>query len=253
MARPPHDSFHDVILPESLGSDRNKGDQLREILETMVRALTPGALLPSERSIAERYGVARMTVRQKVDELVSRGLIRRTSGAGTYVAEPKLLHGTTMASFSEDMQARGMTPGSRVLSVRTRKASAALATRLELAPDDRVVEIRRLRTADGRPIAVENTHLSATRFPGLADLLQDDSSLYGLLRDHWNVHVERATHQVSAIGLSAGDAELLGAKPALPSFLIDRIAWDRAGNVVEWGRSTYRGDYYDVVFDVGPR
>lgn len=252
MARTPHDSFHGVVLPDALEADRSKGDQIREILETMVRGLPPGTLLPSERSIADRYGVARMTVRQKVNELVSLGAIRRSSGAGTFVGEPKLRQGTTMGSFSEEMRARGMTPGARILSARTRQAGDALADRLGLATGDRVIEIRRLRTADGTPMAVEHTHLPAARFPELPRLLGDDLSLYDTLRAHWNVEVERATHRVSAVALDAEVAALLGAEPALPSFLVDRLAWDRFGAVVEWGRSTYRGDFYDVVFEVGP-
>ncbi|MFI6500700.1 GntR family transcriptional regulator [Nonomuraea typhae] len=251
MARTPHDSFHDLALPLSLEPDRNKGEQIREILELMVRALPPGTLLPSERSLAERYGVARGTARQKIDELVMLGLIRRSSGAGTYVAEPKLQQGTTMASFSEEMRARGLTPSARILSARTRKAGAALADRLGLPAGERVLELRRLRSADGTPIAIEHTYLSARRFPSLARVFRDDMSLYATLRERWDVRVERAVHRVSAVALGEDEAALLDAVPGLPSFLVDRTAWDRSGGVVEWGRSTYRGDFYDLVFEVG--
>ncbi|MER6949190.1 GntR family transcriptional regulator [Nonomuraea sp. NPDC000554] len=251
MARTPHDSFHDLALPASLEADRNKGDQIREILELMVRALQPGALLPSERSIAERYQVARGTVRQKVSELVMLGLIRRSSGSGTFVAEPKLQQGTTMASFSEEMRARGKRPAAHILSARTHRAGAALAERLRIDAGGRVIELRRLRSADGTPIAIEQTYLSARRFPDLTRVLRDDMSLYATLSERWNVQVERAVHRVSAIALGEDEASLLGAAPALPSFLVDRQAWDRLGTVVEWGRSIYRGDFYDVVFEVG--
>ncbi|MBB5079202.1 GntR family transcriptional regulator [Nonomuraea endophytica] len=251
MARTPHDSFHDLALPPDLDPDRNKGDQIREILELMVRALPPGTLLPSERSIAERYQVARGTVRQKIQELVMLGVIRRSSGSGTYVAEPKLQQGTTMASFSEEMRARGRTPAARILSVRTRRAGAALAERLGVDAGERVIDLRRLRSADGTPIAIEHTHLSARRFPGLPRVLRDDMSLYAALSDRWDVRVERAVHRVSAIALGEQEAALLGAAPASPSFLVERQAWDRHGAVVEWGRSTYRGDFYDIVFEVG--
>ncbi|MFI6291444.1 GntR family transcriptional regulator [Nonomuraea sp. NPDC050790] len=251
MARTPHDSFHDLALPPSLDPDRSKGEQIREILELMARALPPGTLLPSERSVAERYQVARGTVRQQVQELVMLGVISRSSGSGTYVAEPKLQQGTTMASFSEEMRARGRTPAARILSARVRRAGAALAERLGVDPGERVVDLRRLRSADGTPIAIEHTHLSARRFPGLPRVLRDDMSLYATLAGRWNVHVERAVHRVSAVALGEREAALLGAAPALPSFLVERQAWDRGGAVVEWGRSTYRGDFYDLVFEVG--
>lgn len=115
MGRKPHNDFTDLALPAKLSANRSKGEQLREVLETLVGNLQPAALLPSERSLAERYGVARMTVRQQIDDLVARGLIRRSLGTGTFVAEPKLLQGTTMVSFTDDMRARGLTPGARLL------------------------------------------------------------------------------------------------------------------------------------------
>jgi GntR family transcriptional regulator len=252
MARPRHDTFPDIPLPEAFDSERAKGEQLREILEAMVAQQPRGALLPSERSIAERFHVARMTVRQAVNEMVARGLVRRVTGAGTFVAEPRVSHGTTTGSFSRDMRQRGMQPGARVISARERPASALVAERLRIAEGDPVVTLNRLRSADGVPMAVEQSHLPAARFPGLADLVVDDVSLYGLLAERWAVRVATATHRVSAIGLDETDAALLEVSIGLPSFLVERIAYDGAGDVVEWGRSRYRGDRYDVVFDVNP-
>ena len=76
-------------LPPRLSARRPKGEQLQEILEGVVGALDPGAVLPSERLLAQRYGVARATVTQAIDGLVSRGLVYRVHGSGTFVAEPK--------------------------------------------------------------------------------------------------------------------------------------------------------------------
>src|SRR4030095_1576582 len=73
-------------LPRRLSYTRPKGEQLQEILEGVIAALQPGALLPSERLLAERYGVARATVTQAVEGLVSRGLVYRVHGSGTFVA-----------------------------------------------------------------------------------------------------------------------------------------------------------------------
>src|SRR5262245_13114672 len=145
MARTRHDVFPAAGLPDSFDTERAKGEQLREILEAMIRELPPGARLPSERSIAERFQVARMTVRQEVNELASRGLVRRVMGAGTFVAEPRLSHGTATGSFSHDMRERGLRPGARVISVRERPATALLAARLRVAEHDPVVTLNRLR------------------------------------------------------------------------------------------------------------
>jgi GntR family transcriptional regulator len=250
MARSPHNSF--LSLPDTFDSERAKGEQLREILEAMVREQPPGTLLPSERSIAERYQIARMTVRHAIADLAGRGLVRRVNGAGTYVAEPRLTHGTTTGSFTNDMRSRGLVPGARVISIRERPATGLVATNLQLDEGAPTVALNRVRTADGVPIAVEHTHLPAHRFPGLVDLVGDDQSLYAVLAERWGVQVATASHRVSAIALEDTDAALLDVPAGLPSFLVERVAYDASGTIIEWGRSRYRGDRYEVVFEVNP-
>lgn len=51
--------------------------------------LSPGQRLPSERDLAEEYGVAYMTIRRAIRELrEQRGLVRSVHGKGTFVTRP---------------------------------------------------------------------------------------------------------------------------------------------------------------------
>ena len=82
--------------------DRTSGTaiyvQLREILRSYIaQSCPPGSALPSERDLAERFGLARMTVRQAIDALVGEEVIERVVGLGTFVRRPKL-----------DLQARSL-------------------------------------------------------------------------------------------------------------------------------------------------
>ena len=55
-------------------------------------SLRPGDKLPTERELAERFGVHRMTVRQATDTLVKRGLVEKRLPRGVFVrksAEPR--------------------------------------------------------------------------------------------------------------------------------------------------------------------
>jgi len=121
-------------LPAALAGERPKGEQLQEILEGVIADLEPGALLPPERTLAERYGVARATVTQAIQALVSRGLVYRVHGSGTFVAEPKFRQPLTLTSFTEDMRARGMTPGSLVLHQAVVPAGEVVARHRKLFP-----------------------------------------------------------------------------------------------------------------------
>ena len=70
------------ILPR----DRGDADRLREALGRELRAdrWQAGARLPTEREMAERYRVARNTVRRALEALESEGLIVRHVGRGTF-------------------------------------------------------------------------------------------------------------------------------------------------------------------------
>ena len=233
-------------LPLSLSFQRPKGAQLQEIIESFIAALQPGSVLPSERVLARRYGVARATVTQALDGLTARGLVYRVHGSGTFVAEPKFLQPETLTSFTEDMRARGMRPGSVVLGQRVLPASALVARHLELVAGAPVVEVHRVRTADGAPMAVEHTYLPAARFPGLEEVDLADRSLYQTLAEGWGVPVAVADQWVGVARLSADDARALRVPTGLPALLFQRVTRDGGGTIIEYVRALYRGDRYQV-------
>ena len=85
-------------LPRRLSYTRPKGEQLQEILEGVIAALQPGALLPSERLLAERYGVRQGDRHPGGRGAGLRGLVYRVHGSGTFVAEPKFRQPLTLTS-----------------------------------------------------------------------------------------------------------------------------------------------------------
>jgi GntR family transcriptional regulator len=233
-------------LPTGLSYKRPKGEQLQEILEGVIAALQPGALLPSERLLAEHYEVARATVTQAIDGLAARGMVYRVQGSGTFVAEPKFRQPLTLTSFTEDMRARGMTPGSIVLTQAVAPAGEVVARHLALVPGSPVVHLERVRTADGEPMALERTHLPAQRLPGLEAADLADASLYELLERRWGVVMADADQWASVVRLADDEAALLQVAVDQPALLFQRVTRDPGGTPVEYVRSLYRGDRYEV-------
>jgi GntR family transcriptional regulator len=181
-----------------------------------------------------------------VEGLVSRGLVYRVHGSGTFVAEPKFRQPLTLTSFTEDMRARGMTPGSVVRNQAVVPASEVVARHLNLVPGSPVVHLERVRTADGEPMALERTHLPAQRLPGLESADLAGASLYELLARDWGVRVAEADQWASVVRLTEEEAALLQVAPDQPALLFQRLTRDPGGTPIEYVRSLYRGDRYEV-------
>jgi GntR family transcriptional regulator len=221
-----------------------KYSQLREILlELIDRELAIDAGVPSERDLAGRYGLSRMTVRQALDQLVSEGRLYRVPGKGTFVARPKIEMPLRLASFTEDMRSRGLEPGAQDLARRTAPATATVATRLDLETGTPVHVVERLRTADGVPMALERSHLPAAVFPGLLDHPLAGRSLYTLLEEEYGVVLDSGDQIIEAGVAEAGEARLLGLSPGSAVLLLQRRSY-AAGTAVEYVTSTYRADRY---------
>jgi GntR family transcriptional regulator len=233
-------------LPRRLPKGRPKGEALREILESLVASLGPGAELPSERVLAEHFGLARMTVRTEIDRLVTEGLVYRLHGRGTFVAEPRVAQAVVFSSFSEDMRARGMTPGAVVRSRELIEAGPFLARSLEVAAGAPVAEFERLRTADGEPMALERVYLPAERFPGIADADLEHASLFELLAGRYDTHLSGADQRVVAVAIEAEEAALLGVDEGVPGLRFHTLARDTRGAPAYYATSLFRGDRYEI-------
>jgi GntR family transcriptional regulator len=220
--------------------------QLREILLDLIeRELAVDAPVPSERELAARYGLSRMTARQAVEHLVSEGRLYRVQGKGTFVSRPKIDIPLRLTSFTEDMRARGMTPGSRDLGRRLIPATAAVARELSVEGGAPVYAIERLRTADGVPMALERSHIPAHLAPDLMDRTLEGASLYEILADVYGVVLDRGDQVIEAGIADSGDAGLLGLAPGSAVLLLQRRCW--AGAIpAEYAVSTYRADRYQL-------
>lgn len=62
-------------------------DQIASQLESMIAegTLQPGERLPAERTLSERMGVSRPSLREAIKKLASKGLLMSRQGGGTYV------------------------------------------------------------------------------------------------------------------------------------------------------------------------
>jgi GntR family transcriptional regulator len=211
--------------------------------------LAPGDRLPAEHDLASWLGVSRMTLRHALGELAQRGLVIRAVGrhGGTFVAEPKLDRDvTTLAGFSEQLRRHGMVAGARVLTAARIEAAPAAAAALHLPAGDPVLEVRRIRLADGRPMVLEHSQFPAALFDGMLGC-RLDASLYDLLEARFGQRPHRARESFEPVIAGVREAEALEVDEGAPLLLVERTAYSQAGQPLEYARDLFRGDRTRVV------
>ena len=215
---------------------------IREYLRDLLAGAAPGTAAPSERELVQRFGVARMTVRQAIDALVAEGLLHRAPGRGTFVAPPRAEVGRLM-SYTEDMGRRGLLAESQTLVARREKAGPGIARALELTEGDPVLHWKRLRRADSKPMCIEDAYLSEILLPGF---LQSGmpTSLYTALAER-GLRPSWAEDSVVAGVANEDEASLLEVEPGAAVLRISRRA-KVDEKTIEVSRSVFRADRYTL-------
>ena len=225
-------------------------ESLREMIQT--RGLGEGEMIPPERELCELYGVSRMTARQAVMELVNEGLLYREQGKGTFVAGQKLQHeAARLTSFTQDMKTRGMEVSSEVVEVAEDGAPPAAARALGIETGEPIVRVKRVRSADDQPMALETSHLLYDLARGVLDADLTKGSLYEELRK-LGVKIAWAEQSYEATLVNDGEARHLGVPAGSAALLIERVTFDDGDRPFEYVKSVYRGDRYRVTTVLKP-
>jgi len=229
--------------------------QLKEGLREEIRSgrLRSGEKLPPERQLAEQHGISLITVRQALSRLADEGLLLRERGRGTFVTRAPLEFDlTSVRSFTEEMRRRGLEPGARVLYCAVEPAPPNVAERLGLARDASVVQLRRLRLADGAPMALETNYLPAALVPGLVEL-DLTGSLFTLLQARYGLIATQSIATLQAVPLYGEEARLLGLEEPGAGLRAEAVTYAQNGRPIDLGRSTFRGDRYILTVQASRR
>jgi GntR family transcriptional regulator len=208
----------------------------------------PGQALPPIQEIAASLSVSNMTVRQAVKSLCDLGVLYSKQGKGTFISRLKLEKDfRQILSFTEEMKSRGSKPVSKVLSFEICRGSAEVIEALRLRPEDKVIQLRRVRQASTVPMGIECSSLPLSLCPDLLTTYDPHTSLYKALSERYGVQMLVAD-EVVEVGLANFDeARLLRISEGSPVFAFTRISYVQSGHPVEYVKATYRGDRYKIV------
>lgn len=214
--------------------------RVRTELDEMLSTLAVGDPVPPERALSERFGVARETVRQALQELLVEGRIERR-GRGTVVSAPKLVQPLSLQSYTEGAKQRGRVPSRELVTFERIVGDEQLCADLELADGSPVLHLERVLLADGEKLGLESTYLPAERFGHFLRDFDPGTSLYAAIRAE-RISFAVAEERIETVLASPREAALMETTTAMPMLLLNRRSLDTDGRPIERVRSLYRGD-----------
>jgi GntR family histidine utilization transcriptional repressor len=210
----------------------------------------PGDPVPSETALVDQFGVSRMTVNRALRELAAEGLVARTQGSGTRVAQLHRISSTLrIRDVQEEVAERGHIPGTRVLTVERLKASAAVAQSLQIRAGAPVFHTVMVHLENGVPIQFEDRYVNPAAAPGYLDVnFAQETPTHYLLK---HAPLTQASYAIEACRPSAHEAAVLGIECAEPCLAMMRrtVSGPHVASVV---RLIYPGSRYSFTGEFQP-
>lgn len=225
--------------------------QVKNELEQMIKSgkLKADDRIFSESELCEMYNISRITAKKSLDDLVTDGFIYRIQGRGSFVKGPEIDHRlTNFYSFTEEVKARGMTPGSVILNAEIITPDEEVAENLSLKADEKVYYIRRLRMANDTVIALDHSYIPHSLCGHLTKEDLTHHSLYEMLNMQ-GVVPDKAVECFLAVGLGENEASLLGEKAGTASLKVCRKTYSK-NQLIEYNYRYYKGNQYRYTVEL---
>ena len=244
---PLHARLHPRAVP-----DRRLVEDARHRLLDLINSgtLRPGDRLGTERELAARLSVSRSTLRQVLAVLAEGGVVRRVPGraGGTFVAHAKVDRDlSVIVGLPEYLRRQGFVAGTQVLSATMSGADDIAAHNLAVPTGSLLIDIARIRLADGIPISLERVQLPAELFPGLLELPLG-GSIYDLLDSRYGIRPDEVVEHLEVAEATSDEAALLAVNAGAPLLAITRISATAAGVPFEFSHDLFRADRTCVTF-----
>ncbi|WP_228275623.1 GntR family transcriptional regulator [Gracilibacillus oryzae] len=229
-------------------------DELMEQITT--KKLLPGAKLPSENQLADKYKVPRFTIREAFNKLEERGYIYSEQGKGRYLKEESVsvqMSLSSKTSFTEKMNALGYDHCTQNISCTPIDYDPVIYETLSAEKSESVYQIGRLRLINGEPIAIHYSYVKEAQFPSIGD---DGPAVLSMFRYYRAHGIQQFSSRKSLLNVTfptSREQKLLhcGSMVPLIEIVSDSINAEN-GNVLEYTRILYRSDKfkYDITSDI---
>lgn len=214
--------------------------QIADDLRAQISAgdLRPGDDVPTEAELAHRWRTSRGPIRNALAVLRGEGLIETSRGRPARVVARKANQAVDVSvPFTRWAKELGVTPGAQTQELSLRRAGS-LAAALDVAPDDTIVSVVRLRLLDGRPTMLERLNYTEVVGRRLFDVDLDEVSITEHLTSMGHPIVS-LQHVIDAVAADDQDAALLRVARGTPILRLSRTSRDADGRIFEASEDRY--------------
>ncbi|RKP58724.1 histidine utilization repressor [Pararobbsia silviterrae] len=218
--------------------------RVKEYIRTTIQSGTwrAGDRIPSELSLVDTLGVSRMTINRALRELTDEGVLTRTSGVGTFVAQAKPQSTLLMiADIGDEVRSRGHEYTCTNVVVTREAAPALVSTALGLEPGASVFRIICIHRENGLPVQLEDRYVNPAIAP--AFLEQDFEQVRPSEYLKSIVPAHEIEHIVDAGLPTRAEAQWLEIAPEVPCLTLARRTWCD-GVAVTFARFVHPGSRY---------
>lgn len=219
--------------------------QIRDMLIEEIKSgkLKHGDKVPSERELADKLQISRMTIRHAIDILEREGFVERRPRVGTFVTSRRIKWNfITVNSFTKGMVDKGFRPSTKKLHMFIEEADEFLAEKLKIDAGEEVFSLKRLRIVDEIPIAIELSQIPYKYCRGIEEYMEDNASLYETLEQKFNIVLMKQKQRMKITFSNSTESKLLKIKSESPCLLIQGTTHDPSDRIIEYTTGLARGD-----------
>ncbi len=220
--------------------------QLVNILEDIIDSMDKNQMIPSERVLAERYHMSRMTVRKAVNMLVEDNKLYRVNKVGTFTTDKKIYKkAEAFSGFTKEVTIAGGKPSSELIEFSLQGADSTVAERLNIREGSHVYKVVRSRKNNGIPVMIDESY-----FPRQVIKLNEDvveSSIYQYAQDVLGLTIVKADQRFRATFIKPKYQKHLDVSEYTPMMNVEITVYLKDGRVFEWTNTYINSSHYEIV------
>lgn len=212
--------------------------------------LKPGDKVDSESVLKKKYNVSTITVRKAFTDLINEGYLTGIQGLGTFVAKKQMIRGLTSLSFSDELLQQGYEIDMHVDKIEL-ITNAQIAEKLTIDPEQPILCVRRIRLANGEPIAYQSSFVDG-RLLSLeqAQTVYETKSFYKTLAQVnvtpvW-VNENYSVREIGNVEIS----RLMNIRKNTATFFVKRLTFDQRDEIIEYAETYFNKDWYSVTVNI---